>query len=234
MKKLKMIIWLYSNTLIRFLHNNLSPYQLIICLLLINYLYSEAKMTQLLQPKLKGTISLEETISKRRSVRNFQNKNLSIDQISQLLWSAQGITSKRGFRCAPSAGAIYPMEIYFVSSDGLFHYIPYEHKIEKIKDGDLRKQLSDAAYGQDFISDAGISIIITCNYEKIMQRYSKRGIRYADMEAGHIAQNIHLQAVSSGLGSCPVGAFDDGSVTKLLQLPKNLTPIYIIPIGYIK
>jgi len=191
-------------------------------------------MIELPQPKTKGTVSIEETITKRRSVRNFQKKNLTIEQISQILWSAQGLTSKRGFRSAPSAGAIYPMEIYFASNDGLFRYIPQGHKIEKLKDGDLRSQLCNAAFGQDFISYAGISIIICCDYEKIISKYSKRGIRYADMEAGHITQNIQLQAVSLGLGSCPVGAFNDGSVSKLLQLPKNLTPIYIIPVGYIK
>ncbi|MBI5574240.1 MAG: SagB/ThcOx family dehydrogenase [Elusimicrobia bacterium] len=206
----------------------LSPYHLITCL------YSEGKMLELPQPKTKGTVSLEEAIIKRRSVRNFQNKTLAIEQISQILWSAQGITSKRGFRSTPSAGAIYPMEIYLVSTDGLFHYIPQGHKILKLKDGDLRMQLCNAAYGQEFIADAGISIIIACDYEKIKLRYRDRATRYADMEAGHITQNIQLQAVSLGLGSCPVGAFNDGSVSKLLQLPKNLTPIYIIPVGYIK
>ena len=161
----------------------------------ITLLYAEIKMIKLPQPKLKGTVSLEETIFKRRSVRSFQNKNLTLEQISQILWSAQGITSKRGFRSTPSAGAIYPLEIYYISSDGFFHYIPQGHKIEKLKDGNLRIQLSDAALGQDFIADAGISVIICCNYDKIISRYSKRGIRYADMEAGHIAQNIQLQAL---------------------------------------
>ena len=174
-------------------------------------------------------------------MRSFQNKNLTLEQISQILWSAQGITSKRGFRSAPSAGAIYPIEIYYISSDGLFHYIPQGHKIvrmdpsgERLKDGDLRIQLCDAALGQDFIETAGISIIICCDYDKIISRYSKRGIRYADMEAGHIAQNIQLQAVALGLGSVSVGAFSDDEVSKLLNLPRNRMPIYIIPVGYIK
>jgi len=191
-------------------------------------------MIELPQPKTKGTISIEEAIAKRRSVRNFQNKKLSIEQISQILWAAQGITSKRGFRSAPAAGAIYPMEIYLVSNDGLFHYIPQEHNTEKLKEGDLRKKLADAAFGQDFIETAGISIIIACDYEKIKWRYRDRATRYADMEAGHIAQNIQLQAVALGLGSVCVGAFSDDAVKKVLELPKNLTPIYIIPVGYIK
>ncbi|MEW6557925.1 MAG: SagB/ThcOx family dehydrogenase [Elusimicrobiota bacterium] len=224
----KVVMWSSGYVFKCFLLTHLLTYSLTHCL------YSEEKMIQLPQPKLKGTISLEETIFKRRSVRNFQNKKLTPEQISQLLWSAQGLTSKMGFRSAPSAGAIYPVEIYFVSADGIFHYIPQGHKIEKLKDGDLRTQLSDAAYGQEFISDAGISVIICCDYEKIMARYSKRGIRYADMEAGHIAQNIHLQAVALGLGSVPVGAFLDTAVTNLLNLPKNLSPIYIIPVGYLK
>lgn len=189
-------------------------------------------MIELPQPKPKGTVSVEETISKRRSIRNFQDKKLTPEQISQLLWAAQGITSKRGFRAAPSAGAIYPMEIYFISADGLFRYIPQGHKIEKLQDGDLRIQLANAAYDQDFIASAGISVVICCDYAKIKWRYHARAVRYADMEAGHIAQNIHLQAVALGLGSVSVGAFSDSAVTKLLQLPKNLQPIYIIPVGY--
>ena len=159
---------------------------------------------------------------------------MSLEHLSQILWSAQGITSKRGFRSAPSAGAIYPMKLYFVSSDGLFCYIPQGHKIEKLKEYDLRKQLCEAALGQDFIETAPISIIICCDYEKIKTRYKERAVRYADMEAGHIAQNIHLQAVALGLGSVPVGAFSDNAVKKVLGPPKNLTPIYIISVGYIK
>jgi len=185
------------------------------------------------EPKKQGEISVEECIARRRSIRNFRKENLSVEQISQILWSAQGITDpERKFRSAPSAGALYPMELYLLSSNGVFHYLPESHKLEKISNKDLRQELSDAAWGQNFISDAGISIIICAVYGRTTWRYGQRGIRYVDMEAGHIAQNIHLQAVALGLGSVPVGAFSDEKVKNLLNLPKDHQPIYIIPVGY--
>jgi SagB-type dehydrogenase family enzyme len=185
------------------------------------------------EPKKQGGISVEECIARRRSIRNFRKEDLSIEQISQILWSAQGITDqKMKFRAAPSAGALYPMELYLLCSSGVFHYLPESHKLERISNNDLRQELSDACWGQNFIADAGISIVICAVYGRTTWRYGQRGIRYVDMEAGHIAQNIHLQAVSLGLGSVPVGAFSDEKVKNLLNLPRDHQPIYIIPVGY--
>lgn len=186
-------------------------------------------------PRLKGKISLEEAISQRRSKRRYSQQSLSLEQISQLLWSAQGITDKRGrFRAAPSAGALYPMETYLLNKDGLFHYLPERHKLEQISLKDLRTELARAALGQSFVAQAPVSIVIAAGYEKISSRYGQRGKRYTDIEVGHIAQNIHLQAVALGLGSVPVGAFDDQKVKELLQLPDAEQPLYIIPVGYVK
>ena len=190
---------------------------------------------QLPQPATKGKISLEEAISKRRSQRNFARKDLGLEQISQLLWSAQGITAKKGnfsFRAAPSAGALYPMEIYLLSKDGLYHYLPEGHQLEQLSQGDLRNSLSNSALGQASISQAPVSIVICAVYARITSKYGERGIRYSHIEAGHIAQNMHLEAVALGLGSVPIGAFDDSQVKKVLSLPKDEEPLYIIPVGY--
>ena len=193
----------------------------------------EKMVIKLPQPKIIGKVSLEQTLSKRRSIRRYINKNFTQEQVSQLLWSAQGITEPRmRFRTAPSAGALYPMEIYLVAHNGLYHYIPDGHKIEKLSDRDIRREFSGACGGQRFIAEASISIVISAVYERVTGRYGKRGIRYVDMEAGHIAQNIHLQAVAMDLGSVSVGAFDDAAVEKLLNLPKDHRVIYIIPVGY--
>ncbi|MCX5782255.1 MAG: SagB/ThcOx family dehydrogenase [Elusimicrobia bacterium] len=195
----------------------------------------EKDMTKLPPPSLKGKISLEETISKRRSVRNFEDKKLSIEQISQILWSAQGITdSLSRKRSAPSAGAVYPIKIYLVSPDGFFLYVPENHSIQKLLGGDLRNSLASEAYGQYFINAAGASIVIASDYDKIMKRYGSKAVRYCDMEAGHIAQNVHLEAVALGLASVPVGAFDENGVKRLFRLPENEEPVYIIPVGYQK
>lgn len=184
-------------------------------------------------PDITGKKPLEECIAKRRSVRKFQNKNLSVGQISQILWAGQGITDrKNGLRTAPSAGATYPMELYVLTPEGVFQYLQNDHSIEKVLSKDLRKQLSVAAFGQRYVSDAGISIVICAVYERTSFRYKDRGIRYVHMEAGHIAQNIHLEAEALGLGSVPLGAFDDNEVARLLGLEKECRPLYIIPVGY--
>lgn len=196
---------------------------------------ARVKEIQLCAPKTKGEVSLEEAIARRRSERSFCAKDLSEQEISQLLWAAQGITAKaRGFnfRAAPSAGALYPMEIYILTKDGLFHYLPEGHKLEVLGSEDLRKTLALAALDQAMVRDAAVDIVICALPSRITSKYGERGIRYMHMEAGHIAQNIHLQAVALGLGSVPVGAFNDKEVDKILGLPQYCQALYIIPVGY--
>jgi len=188
------------------------------------------------RPKTTGRMSLEEAIVKRHSVRSFSKKELSGDEISQLLWAAYGqrdVDSVTGAsKTVPSAGALYPMEIYLVSSDGVFHYLPSSHSLEEISDKDLRSSLSHAALWQGVIAQAAVNFVIACVYDRICLKYGERGIRYAHIEAGHIAQNIHLQAVCLGLGSVPIGAFNDTAVQRTLYLPKDNIPLYIIPVGH--
>lgn len=186
-------------------------------------------------PRLKGKMSLEEAILARRSKRSYSSKELSLEQLGQLVWSAQGITDKfRGFRAAPSAGALYPLEIYVVKSDGLFHYRPRDHSLIRLSQEDLRQKLARAALWQGFIGQAPVSIVITAVYERVTSKYGERGLRYVDIEVGHAAQNIHLQAVALGLGSVPIGAFDGKAVQDLLSLPNDHKALYIIPIGYVE
>lgn len=189
---------------------------------------------ELPDPVLKGEVSVEETIQKRRSVRKYQSKDLTPQQISQLVWAAQGITDKRALRSAPSAGALYPLEIYVVKKDGLFHYIPEEHKLVRKKDGDLRSRLAAAALGQSFVAQAPVSIVMCAVYDRVAGRYGQRGVRYTDIEVGHAAENVHLQAVALGLASVPVGAFRDDAVSAVLGLTGDEVPIYIVPVGYEK
>jgi len=200
-----------------------------------NRLMAEKKLIQLPMPLIKGVFSLEEVIYRRRSQRSFRQKDLSLQQISQLLWAAQGITVEKesyNLRTAPSAGALYPVEIYLLTKNGLFRYLPNGHKLEPLGEQDLRSELAVSSLGQVAINQASVNIVICAVYSRLTSKYGQRGIRYVHIEVGHIAQNIHLQAVALGLGSVPIGAFNDEEVKKILFLPANHEPLYIIPVGY--
>lgn len=193
---------------------------------------SDMETIKLPKPKLKSSFSIEEAILKRRSVRSYSSRALTMDQISQLLWACQGITDAKGFRAAPSAGALYPLEIYLLNSDGLYRYIPKSHQLQKMSVMNLKKDLARASHNQGFVEEAPVDIVICAVYERVASRYGERGIRYTDIEVGHAAENLHLQAVSMGLSSCPVGAFDDSAVSKILNLSDGEKAIYIVPVGY--
>ncbi|MGB9876789.1 MAG: SagB/ThcOx family dehydrogenase [bacterium] len=183
-------------------------------------------------PRLKGEMSLEEALAKRRSIRSFSSTPLTLEQISQLLWAGQGITEpQRGFRTAPSAGATYPYELYVVTNEGVFHYLPLGHKLEKVKEGNIRAELTAAAMGQASVGNAGAVFILLAIPERTTSRYGERGKMYVYIEAGHIAQNILLQAVALKLGSVPVGAFDPNRVKQMLGL-KEGEVVYLIPVGH--
>lgn len=185
------------------------------------------------EPKTKSELSIEEAILKRRSVRSFTEKPLTLEQISQLLWSAQGITySRGGYRSAPSAGATYPLEIYLVSKEGFFHYLPDNHSLEKISSQNYLIPLAEASLDQEWVRNAAINLIITAIFERTTTRYGRRGISYVYIEVGHTAENVHLQALSLGLASVAVGAFDEEAVAKVLGLTSQVKPLYLIPIGY--
>lgn len=183
-------------------------------------------------PHLSGKLSLEESLVKRRSERSFTGEKLTREEIGQLLWAAQGITDSQGLRTAPSAGALYPLEIYFLTPEGFFHYLPRGHEVEQISGKDLRDGLSLAALGQSSIKQAPLDLVITAVYQRVSGKYGQRGERYVHIEAGHAAQNVHLQAVSLNLSSVPIGAFSDEMVSQLLSLPGTYKPLYIIPVGH--
>jgi SagB-type dehydrogenase family enzyme len=183
-------------------------------------------------PILVGETSIEETLTKRRSVREFADASLSLAELGQLLWATQGITSDRGFRTAPSAGALYPLELYVSTADGIFHYDPEGHRLLSAGNQDVRQALYEAALRQEAIRQAPAVFVLAAVYERIEQRYgSERGPRYVHMEAGHAAQNLLLEAVALDLGAVPIGAFQDEQVQDVLELPADQQPLYLIPVG---
>jgi len=188
-------------------------------------------MTQLPEPTFANA-PIEECIASRRSVRTFRNEQLDLEDIATLLWAGQGITDQeRGFRSAPSAGATYPLVLYYATQQGLFRYAPKSHAVTRTSQTDLRKDIARAALDQMFIADAGLVIIIAARFENTTQRYGERGVRYVYNEVGHCAQNILLEAVALGLAGVPVGAYDDNALKDVLGLEQE-EPLYIIPVGY--
>jgi len=194
-----------------------------------------AKEIKLQKPKEKGLTSLEETLNKRKSVRDYKRGPLSLEQVSQLLWAASGRNLYR--RTAPSAGATYPLEIYIVVGEveglepGIYHYSSSRNSLEMIKEQDVRDRLSRAALGQEMIEEAPVNIIIAADYSKTTGHYGQRGIRYVHMEVGHVGQNVSLQAIALSLGTVMIGAFEDKEVKEVLGIKEE--PLYIIPVGKI-
>ena len=173
---------------------------------------------------------LEQLLQNRRSVRHYREGYLDLPQVKTLIWAGIGVC-RGNKRVAPSAGGCYPLKMYLVVGDvkdfdvGVYNC----ETLDKVKDGDLRQELSDASLGQKAIAEAQIDLVIAANYEGIVQRYGKRGYRYIYMEAGHIGQNIALQAVELGLGTVMIGAFKDAQVKAVLEIKED--PVYIIPVG---
>ncbi len=191
-------------------------------------------------PSLKGNISVEEALLMRRSVRDYLPKPLTLKQLAQILWAAQGITELRyKFRAAPSAGATYPLEVYVVVKSGgvegvkagIYKYDVDTHSLLLVKEGDFSKELAKAALDQEWVLEAPVNIVIVAEYERTTRYYGSRGYQYVHMEVGHVGQNIYLQAVALNLGTVAVGAFYDDKVAGILDLPANYRPLYIMPVG---
>ncbi len=193
---------------------------------------AERELIALPSPRPLSSTSLDDALRSRRSIREFAPGALSAEVVGQLFWAAQGITSADGGRTAPSAGALYPLELYAVNSDGVFLYRPEQHDLVPVAARDVRDELRTAALGQDAIGQAALVIVITADVSRTAARYGPlRGERYVTLEAGHVAQNVLLEAVALGLGAVPIGAFDDDAVARAIALPTTLAPLYLIAVG---
>lgn len=203
---------------------------------------------QLPSPRFDSNVSIEQTLLMRRSRRYYRDQALTSKEISQILWAAYGISQPRnepyfhstgGLKTAPSAGALYPLEIYLLSGkisdlpSGLYKYLPNGHLLKKVHNSDLRSGLAQAAFDQLMLQEAPVNLVYTAVFERNTKRYGQRGKnRYVPMDIGHSAENVYLQVEALGLGTCAIGAFDDDKVTQLLNLPPNEEPMYLMPVGY--
>ena len=190
------------------------------------------------EPIKESKTSLESALLGRRSVRTYTNQALGIAEVGQLMWAAQGVNRPGGYRTAPSAGALYPLEVYLLAGQvdgleaGLYHYLPEKHALERSWTGDNRSELSAAALNQESIAKAPAVIVITAIYSRTMGKYGQRGDQYVHMEVGGAAQNVYLQAVSLELGTVFIGAFHDDQVQSALGLAKEEIPLCLMPVGF--
>jgi SagB-type dehydrogenase family enzyme len=188
-------------------------------------------------PALSGTLSLEAALQQRRSQRALGPAALTLDEASQLVWAAQGVTDARGARTAPSAGALYPLEIYLLAGQvsglaaGVYRYQPQGHALLMTRAGDPREALRAALPGQAWVGEAPAALLIGAEFERAARKYGERAARYVPLEAGAAAQNVYLQATARGLGTTLVGAFDEARLRQRLDLPAALAPLGLMPVG---
>jgi SagB-type dehydrogenase family enzyme len=186
--------------------------------------------------KCEGKMTVEAALLARRSIRSYKDEPVTLEEIAQVLWAAQGVT-RPGYRTAPSAGALYPLEVYIVAGrvtglgPGVYRYDPQNHALSKRVGRDVRRELAEAALGQSMIASAPATVAICGVFERTTRKYGERGIRYVHMEVGHAGQNISLEAVSLNLGTVVVGAFRDEQVRKVLGLDASEQPLYLMPLG---
>jgi len=202
--------------------------------------YPNSKKIGLPKPRYRG-LTVEEAIEKRRSVRNYSKKEITLAQLSQLLFAAQGVTGQiyaKPLRTAPSAGALYPFEVYAVVNNvqqlprGIYHYSVLDHALDLVKVGDFHSQITDAGLQQQMLGDAAVTFVLSAVFDRVRHKYGERGYRYTYIEAGHISQNIYLQSVSLGLGSVCAGAFLDEKVNELIDVDgRKEAVIYLHAVG---
>jgi len=197
-------------------------------------------------PRVESTVSVEQALANRRSHRSLIHDAILPGDLSQILWAAYGVTkplegyprTRGGLKTAPSAGGLYPLEVYTVIGNvkeiepGVYKYIPREHKIVRVIEKDIRTELCAAAWNQKMIEVAPACIFYSADYNRNTRKYGERGReRYVCVDLGHSAQNVYLQAEALHLGTCAIGAFDDTKVRRVMQLPEEEEPLYIMPIG---
>ena len=188
-------------------------------------------------PQRKGTMSLEESIAARRSRRAYASHPVTLAELGQLLWAAQGITGPEGQRTAPSAGALYPLELYVSASKveglapGIYKYDPEHHDLTLHVAGDRRRELTAAAKDQDCMRFSACAILFAADYERTASKYAERAIRFVCLEVGHASENVYLQATALGLGTCAIGAFEPAELRREVQLPKEEEPVSMLTIG---
>lgn len=183
-------------------------------------------------------LSLEQLLARRRSIRDYTSQPLTLGQLAGLLWAAEGITAPPYLRTAPSAGALYPLQLYPMAGNvsslasGVYRHLPDQSAVGLLAEGDRRRELAAAALGQSWLAEAPLTLVFAARYARTTWKYHRRGIQYVHIEVGHAAQNALLMAVALNLGAAVVGAFHDERVASVLGLNGEETPLYLLPVGH--
>lgn len=201
-------------------------------------------------PRLAGRVSVEEALKNRRSIRTYLDKPLTLEEVSQLLWSAYGITMTRekmpaflrgGLRTAPSAGARFPLDIYLAAFNvaglpaGIYWYDSEKHRLVRLIEGDRRSEVSAASFDQPQFKTAAAAIAYSAVYERTTSKYGERGReRYVCMDLGHSAENVYLQAYALKIGTCAIGAFSDIAMKLAFKMTRPEEPLYLMPVGKVE
>ncbi len=204
-------------------------------------LFSKSNKEVIALPEVerRGAGSFSDLMYKRRSVRSFVQGQMTLDQVSKLLFAAQGITRQDRFRTVPSAGALYPLEVYIVTGpvqnleSGIYKYQSQDHQLMQISTGDKRRELARESFGQMWVSEAQTILVICAVYERVTSKYGQRGVQYVHIEAGCAAQNVSLEGYNLGLGSTVVGAFSDSGISEVIKADKKEKPLIVMPVGLI-
>jgi len=210
----------------------------ILALLITKSCMEDDRKFSLPEPTSTSDGCLNAILENRRTIRAFAPRPVALAEISQLLWAAQGMTSPEGLRTAPSAGALYPLELHLVAGDvtglpaGQYRYMAAQQALMVVQAGDMRQLVAETALNQTWVAEAPAIVVVTAIDSRTTRKYGPRGVRYVHMEVGHASQNLLLQAVALGLGGAIVGAFDDGDLQRLLQLPAKEHPLVILPVGH--
>jgi SagB-type dehydrogenase family enzyme len=203
--------------------------------------YPEVERLQLPAPDLSLPSNLWQCLAKRRSERNYTAEPLGIEELSKLMWAAQGVTARAGthlLRTAPSAGALYPFETYLYidkvkdAPQGIYHFNVGDFALECLQEGDFNEAITAASLGQPVVRRAAVVIIWTAMMLRCMVKYRDRAVRYIPMDLGHVCQNVQLASIAMGLGSCPIGALYDDAINELLGVDgEEETVMYMITVG---
>ncbi|MGB5815289.1 MAG: SagB/ThcOx family dehydrogenase [Thermoanaerobaculia bacterium] len=195
------------------------------------------KRLTLPEPRLAGKVTVEGALRERRSIRRFASQSLTLGEIGQLLWSVQGVTGTGGERTTPSAGGLYPLQMYLAAARvdglevGIYRYRPDLHDLEPVAEGDVRIKLAAASHGVEWVDSAPVVLAIGGVVQKTAIKYGARARRYVYIEVGCAAENVYLQAQSLGLGAVLVGAFDDHEVGAIMQLREGEEAMALMPVG---
>lgn len=190
-----------------------------------------ARESALPSPDTHGGPALDTVLAERRSIRTFGDEAMDERAVARLLWAAQGVTAAWGGRTAPSAGALYPIEVYVATADALRRYVPAAHATVDVAREDRRSRIAEAT-GQETPGGAPVLIVITGVVSRTSAKYGDRAERYVQLEAGHVCQNLLLEATSLGLAAVPIGAFSDDGLRGALGVGDNELPLYVVPIGH--